>query len=436
MRTTLYSDILYTIIYVVLLAWVLRVHQRRTNGQWGSGSIILLSYIIYPFIGAFWLFSPTIIYGDIVPLKLFPFLYLALMLYVATIPALKYDTLHITSIESPTMAIVHIFTFIYIACTILQIPHMISHISEGLTAIMLDSSSGADIYGETLSRNRDNAFNGGSISNLHIIIYNIFAQVALLLFFYYLTIEKKHKWAIVGLGLCIIVRCLSSIANGQRTDVTMTIFDIIVAYGATKQMFSKTLQERIKNVLLIIGAMIAIPFMALSFSRFGDQEGGLTNGLVYYIGEAPYYFNMYAMDAGGTRNGDRTCNIFKKFIGLNSPDGEFAVRDQYPNMKMNDSIFSTFVGDFVLDFGVLGTAIIFFVFSLIFSLNARCNAPNQIPLHRLLLIYFAMTVCMRGGMYLYAYSFRGNLNIIAILLFYGILAADYHLRHRNIYYQS
>jgi len=424
------SDILLTVMYVAILLWMLIHHQRLTEWRWGAGSYILTSYIIYPIVGAFWFFAPYLLYGEIEELQLFPFLYLAAMLYIATYPALKYDRLNITSIESPSMYIIYVFTIVYILCTLLQIPDMVSHMDEGLTKIMVETEAGSDLYSETMELNNDNTFTGSSFANIHIVIYNIFAQVACLLFFYYLTLEKKHYWAIIGLGCCIIIRCLTSIASGQRTEITMTIFDIIVAYGATKSMMSVQLKKIIRYALLSMGLIVAIPFLALTMSRFAERDGGINGGLVYYIGEAPYYFNMNALDAGGTRQGDRTCNVFKKLLGMSSPDGEFGVRESYPHLKMSDAVFSTFVGDFILDFGVTITTLLFVIFSAIFSMSIRCNAPNQIPLHRLLLAYFAMCVCMRGGMYLFAFSFRGNLNIIAILLFYLTLVIDYHLRHK------
>ena len=421
-------DIVFTIIYIALLGGMLWRHQRQTDGRWGIGSFTLLSYIIYPIIGALWFFNSERIYGEVVPLQLFPFVFLAVMEWIALRPVLQYDRYNIQQIEPPTMLFLNVFAIIYIFCTLLQIPHIITHMTDGIRNIMVDTAAGADMYLE--SQTEDSSYDG-SIANVPSVIFNIFSPLAFLLFFYYLSMGKKHLWAIVGFGLCVLIKSFYSLSNGQRTEVTMAVINIFVAYMAMKAMLSDRIKRFVRIVLIILGISITIPFIALTISRFGEREGGMSGGLVYYVGEAPYFFNDYALDAGGTRHGDRTCNVFKKLIGMSSPNGIFDVRDTYPDLKMNDAIFSTFIGDFVLDFGATTTAILFIIFSILFTLLTRPNAPNQIPFHRLVLLFFAMSVCMQGGMYLFSYAFEGNLQILAILAFYLFFGLEYLLRHRK-----
>ena len=421
-------NILYTVLYTALLAWMLYRHQRSIEGRWGIGSYILLSYVLYPIIGAFWFFDQDNIYGDIEPLKLFPFIYLAVLQWIAVRPILQYDRNHIQQIEQPSMSFLNIFAAIYIVCTLLQIPHIIANIADGIRNIMVDTAAGADMYLE--SQAEDSSYDG-SVGNMTAIIFNIFSPLAFILFFYYMTLGRKYLWAIIGFGLCVLIKSFHSLSNGQRTEVTMSVINIFVAYVALKPILSDRIKRYVRIVLTVLAVSITIPFIALTISRFGERQGGTTGGLVYYIGEAPYYFNNYALDAGGTRHGDRTCNVFKKLIGKPSPNGIFDVREAYPMLKMDDSIFSTFIGDFVLDFGATTTAIIFILFSILFTRLTPTNGPNQIPFHRLILIYFAMSVCMQGGFYLFNYAFEGNLQILAIFVFYVFFGLDYLMRHRK-----
>ena len=421
-------NILYTVLYTALLAWMLYRHQRSIEGRWGIGSYILLSYVLYPIIGAFWFFDQDNIYGDIEPLRLFPFIYLAVLQWIAVRPILQYDRNHIQQIEQPSMSFLNIFAAIYIVCTLLQIPHILANIADGIRNIMIDTAAGADMYLE--SQAEDSSYDG-SVGNMTAIIFNIFSPLAFILFFYYMTLGRKYMWAIIGFGLCVLIKSFHSLSNGQRTEVTMSVINIFVAYVALKPILSDRIKRYVRIVLTVLAVSITIPFIALTISRFGERQGGTTGGLVYYIGEAPYYFNNYALDAGGTRHGDRTCNVFKKLIGKPSPNGIFDVREAYPMLKMDDSIFSSFIGDFVLDFGATTTAIIFILFSILFTRLTPTNGPNQIPFHRLILIYFAMSVCMQGGFYLFNYAFEGNLQILAIFVFYVFFGLDYLMRHRK-----
>lgn len=423
----LHSDILYTALYIGLMGVMLISHQRRNEGRWGIGSYTLLSYFIYPIVGIFWFFNPIHTYGETVSLRLVPFLYLAAMEWIALRPVLRYDDNHIQRIEPPTMVFLNLFAFICIVCTLLQIPRIVSHLADGLRMIVMESA-GSDLYRD--SQVFESSYDG-TVSNLPAIIFNVFSPLSFILFFYYLTLEKRQRWAEIGFALCIIIKSFFSLSRGQRTEVTMSVFNLMVAYLALRPMLSARIRRNIQILLVIFAVAILIPFAAISISRFGERDGGLMGGLVYYIGEAPYYFNNYALDAGGIRHGDRTAPIFKSMLGMHTPGGIFDVRDAYSYMKMDDSVFSTFIGDFVLDYGPWLTAVIFIVFSLIWSRLTRPDEPHQLPFHRLILIYFAMSVCMQGGMYLFNYSFEGNLQIIAIMLFYAFFGLDYLLRHRK-----
>jgi oligosaccharide repeat unit polymerase len=430
MGKSLYTDIAYTAIYILILLTLYWRHRQHSENKWGIGNMLLLSYVLYPIIGCFWYFNTQSPYRlFITELQFWPFIYLATMLYIAAYPTLQYDKANIQHITPPPMRLLNVFAVIYIICTLMQVPLIIENMSSGLRSIMIDTAAGADMY---LESQIEEATYDGAISNIASIIFNIFSPLAFILFFYYLTLERRYKWAEIGFGICILIKCFSSLSNGQRTEVTMSVFNILVAYLALRPMLPARIQRGVRITLICLAIAIAIPFIMLSFSRFGDREGGLTGGLVYYIGEAPYYFNQYALDSEVIRHGDRTCNIFKQLLGMPAPEGIFGVRSAYPDATMDDSIFSTFVGDFVLDFGHVTTAIAFIIFSIIFTRLTRTNAPNTIPFHRLILAYFAMSVCMQGGMYLFNYSFEGNLQIIAIALFYAIFATIYiYQRYRK-----
>lgn len=430
MGKSLYTDIAYTAIYILILLVLYWRHRQHSENKWGIGNILLLSYVLYPIIGCFWYFNTQSPYRLFVTeLQFWPFIYLAAMLYIAAYPTLQYDKANIKHIAPPPMRLLNVFAIIYIVCTLMQVPLIIENMSDGLRNIMIDTAAGADMYLE--SQIEETTYDG-TISNIASIIFNIFSPLAFMLFFYYLTLERRYKWAEIGFGICILIKCFSSLSNGQRTEVTMSVFNILVAYLALRPMLPTRVQRGIRITLIFLAIAIAIPFIMLSFSRFGDRDGGLTGGLVYYVGEAPYYFNQYALESEVIREGDRTCNVFKQLLGMPTPEGIFGVRGAHPDMPMDDSIFSTFVGDFVLDFGGITTAIVFILFSIIFTRLTRTNAPNTIPFHRLILAYFAMSVCMQGGMYLFNYSFEGNLQIIAILLFYAIFAFIYiYQRYRK-----
>lgn len=428
MTRSLETDILYTLLYIGFLSFMLWKHQKQTDNHWGAGSVILLSYLIYPIVGAFWFFQPIPNHGEVVSLQFFPFVYLALMFWIASAPVRQYDKEEITEIEPPTMKFLLAFSFIYIACTLIYIPNLVQNIIDGLHNIIIDPDAGLNKYLETAHADKDY---DSAIRNLPAIIFNVFSPLVFFLFFYFLTLEKRVRWVEIGFSICIIFKTFASLSNGQRGEATMSLLNILIAYFLVKPMLSDKIRHIMNFVLVGLAIMFIIPFMALTFSRFGELEGGAFDGITYYIGEAPYYFNNYALSEQEHRHGDRTCNMFKKLIGMPAPDGVDEVRAKYHTMNMDDSIFSSFVGDFVLDFGAVTAFILFVVFSFLFKRVTRSNGPNKIPFHRLILVFFAASVCMQGGMCLFSYAFEYNLQILAIVVFYVFFGLEYLLRHRQ-----
>ena len=95
-------------------------------------------------------------------------------------------------------------------------------------------------------------------------------------------------------------------------------------------------------------------------------------------------------------------------------------RDKYHNLDIDDNVFSTFVGDFTIDFGPVVAFVIFVVF---FVLVARSVRPRDgtVKLYQLLLLYFTICVSMQGGMYLFSFSDTANLRMIMFALLYVYL---------------
>ena len=89
-------------------------------------------------------------------------------------------------------------------------------------------------------------------------------------------------------------------------------------------------------------------------------------------------------------------------------------------MKLSDRNFCTFIGDFVLDFGPLVTALIVTFFTILFVFLSKPRG-GVLHLEQLLLIQLVADICMHGGMYLFYYSFSGNYILLMYLLFAIVL---------------
>ena len=201
---------------------------------------------------------------------------------------------------------------------------------------------------------------------------------------------------------------------------------MIITYFALRKFFQPKTKKYIRaiGVVLFIGS--AVPTIALTNSRFGNTVGGSQSSLYFYIGQSNLYFNNYGLDNGGLRYGDRTFPLFKRMLGIdNVPANFWERRDKYRNLKINDEVFISYVGDFTLDFGPFIAPLIFVFFTLLVLKLTKIH-NGKIKFHQLILLHFLMCVCFLGGMKLFTFSdVGGNLQLIVYFFLFFLFWFDY-----------
>jgi len=405
------NSLTFIAIYAIVWAFVFYKHWKLCMGSLSSGGFILLTYFLYA-VSSFFLYQGHA--DEFGSMHILQFVYLFALLYIGLKPVLEYDKAKVKQIIPPPEIVLKTFSIIYVLCTLLYLPSAISNIQEGLIRLLLDSSGGEELYNERL----DSGHQGdGAISNLLSIFYNIFSDCAVLVYFYYLTIPKGKKFLISILTMSILSSIFISLATGNRTMVTLVALSLIASYLLFKDLYSQKVKKTVRVIGFSLAVLVAFLFLILTISRFGDLNEGGFDSMLYYIGQANLYFNKYAFDLGGVRYGDRTINLFKDLAGFDVPSGIFDTRDKYSYMATDDSIFTTYIGDFVLDFGPWLTPILVIIFTFFILEQTKTNNGN-IHFYKLIPIHYVMNVCVKGGMYLFCYPFLQNLQIIAYIFFF------------------
>ena len=404
----------YLLTWIMTLIWY-QYKSRTIDG----GTAVMSTYVLYAIFSLLTL--NDIMFEDFyLPLKLFPYIYLYGMLMTALSPTIYTHLNPVDTIEHPQTRILGITSILIIVSSVLLIPDIIANFDTGFVKLFTETDAGKDAYMEQIEEAEDA---GSGISNIPAIIYNAFSDITIFLCFYYMTFKKKNYWLIGGLLFAIMIGILMPMMHGQRGGVIAAVLTTVVGYAMFQQFFSKRLNRTIRILGVSCIAAIAIPIAAITVSRFGNMGGGIAGFLNWYVGQGSLYFNNFALDAGGTRNGDRTLNLAKRLIDPDTPKNYTERRDKYHDLNIDDDIFSTFVGDIVIDFGPITTVFIFVIFNglIIYLIRPR---DGTLRLHQALLLYFTLCICMQGGMTLFSFSDSGNLRIVILFLLYGYL--KYH----------
>ncbi|WP_288318188.1 O-antigen polymerase [Xylanibacter caecicola] len=415
MYTLNYDNILtcaYILMWGVTLVW----YQYRRN-VWDSGSILILLNQFYS------VFALVTLNDDVLPfsykpLEVFPYIYLYSMLMLALMPMIRQHLVPSDKIEEPQTRALAIAAIVIIASSVMIVPDMMGNFETGLVKLFTDADAGKDAY---MEQTKEQADSGSGISNIASVMYNSMQDIAVFLFFYFLTLRGRRRWMTVALGFSFVISFLSPIMNGQRTGTINSLLLAAGSYMLFKQYLPALVNKAVRIVGTVMIVLIMLPVAAVTVSRFdGRGGGGVASFLYWYIGQAPLYFNNHCLDAGGTRNGERILNLFIRAVNPDTPKNFVERRDKYHNLEIDDHLFTTFVGDFCIDFGPIAATVIFIVF---YTWATRQIRPRDgtIKMHQLFLVFFTMAVYIQGNMYLFSYADTGNIRLITMALFYSYL---------------
>lgn len=404
------------VIYTVLLFIVFLLYQKRKK-TFDIGSLLVLVY----FMGSvFAIIIHQNKYGE--PSFLFPLVYLFSALMISFLPFLKFNS-KMTVVVFPMRKTITLLSWVFVISTLLGMMTSKNNVVEGLQMVLINEEYGLELYNNML----DSVEGSGSvIQNVPMIIMNLMYTFAALLLFVNMTFEKKNKLLIFLIAFCLFYGAIKYISIGERGGLVNRSLIVLVSYICMKDYLSEPINKKVKKIGAVVGVLLLVPFMALTISRFGNSSGGTTNSLLNYAGQGTVHFCQYGLDDNGIRYGDRTISLFKRMMGVpNTPRNFLERRDKYPRLKINDESFSTFVGDFAIDFGPFFALLIIIILSFLLSRIIRIYS-KRMKFHNFIFLHFSACAIVQG-VSLFQYSDTGNLTIIFYFLLY------IYLKRANVY---
>jgi oligosaccharide repeat unit polymerase len=425
-------DTNFILLALNILSWfaTFAIYQNCKR-YFDAGSVIISSFLLYSCLSLF-LYYDEFWSNEFSQLRLFPFIYLYAMIMIAAWPVLRYNQSKIIEVQKPSDVLFKTIALLFIVSTFIGIPTTLPNVSDGLIKILFDSTAGMAIYKDTMDLSAAANINDGKISNLPSIISGLLADIATLMFFYYLTLEKRSRLITLCLLVSVLYPILDQIAISQRGPVLDRLSTIVISYFALIKFIPSGINSKIKLLGITLILAVTIPIAAITVSRFDRPDSsGAISSVLFYSGQSNLFFNNYGLDNGGIRYGDRTFPMFKRMLGFeNVPHNFYERRAKYSELKINDEVFTGFVGDFTLDFGPYIPPILFICFTTFILISTRVR-NGKILFHQLILLHFVMCICIQGGMKLFSYSDVGNLKIITIFLAYIVFRLDYEVHQER-----
>lgn len=197
-------------------------------------------------------------------------------------------------------------------------------------------------------------------------IVDYFKFVSPVLFFLYISHRPQlNNWRFYGLFLAVILPMLNNIANGQRYYVVMLVYILFFCYLYFREKISWLVKKQLFRFGLVSGFFILFLFIAISISRFGrasnyDEKYGTDYQFIRYLGESMIVFNTETFHISHFLNGRNSFVGFYSYFFHEVRD----IQEQNDITGVITNVFSTFIGNFVMDYGLITTSLLIFLTSL------------------------------------------------------------------------
>lgn len=392
------------------------IAYKKNKGQslFNVGSI---TFLLYSGLSLMSLVMVLMTTEHSIKINVLALIYLFLCILITYSPLKKINGVEFAVIP-PNSRPLNFILILIVFFSVVRFPNIISNFSDILKGFILDSSVFYDQYNTAMETYTQ--VQSQTSYNYLIIISGLFDRYIPFFLIYYLTLSYRKTWIVLGLIIGLVIAPMHGLIEAQRGILVDILLSCILAYA----MFKNSLDSHVKRNVQIIGLTFLIGvFVALSlitFSRFNQDfmdSNNIQRSVVSYTGQAIANFGEFGFDTGGIRYGDRTIPLLKKMFFMDGAYDYAHRMAKYTNLKLNEGMFSTFIGDFVVDFGPVITFVIVILIALGFG-HLISYKGKEIPFYKMIAAYMLGYIILCGW-HLYPFSdFGGNLSLIMGFILY------------------
>lgn len=395
------NSLLYILTFLVYQKW---------KKKFDIGSFVLLFYAIISLvaISVFYMGNIVWVFKD---MKVFPFIYLYIALMVTFIPLLVFSDKKAVDIIYPDLKLMNVLS---VCIIVVYAIFFVQTLSQSFSiSTLLDSAMLADNY---TNKTQSVGFDDGKINTFGV-LKNIFGELLWLVLMY--NWIKGNKYLSLGLLFALLVSIVTGLAWGARGSLIKILMEIPFVYLVFRNSMTPAMKKMFISSVSAVSVTALLGFIGLTVGRFGDSSRfSIWEITEYYLGSNFLFFNNYALDAGGLRYGDRVFPLVRSIFDMDITGNYVNRRLKYHNMALDDSQFSFFVGEFTLDFGMIGAMVLLIFISFVFYKLIRSKSQYKFGQILLLSVLFRICVC---GFTLFPYSeLSGNIALLYVFFFYFV----------------
>lgn len=257
-----------------------------------------------------------------------------------------------------------------------------------------------------------------------------FSPIMLLFFFYSVAKMKNGILFNILLFAASLIMVVQSFTNASRTQVIYWILTFYILYVLFRPVLSKKIKYVFSLVAGIMVLILAVYFIAVTISRFGEGDDA-ESSLLYYAGSSYLSFcDVYNHYSFQGLTFDRLLPITTKYIFGNNFN--ITLYREMIGAKIGTpvNLFFTFLGDAMIDFGIIGMILYAILQSFLTKKILYRRQKSVITLSQMILFVLIARQMLLG---LFAYVY---LSISSSILIIGSLFLSYYFRRKNLLYRA
>jgi oligosaccharide repeat unit polymerase len=181
--------------------------------------------------------------------------------------------------------------------------------------------------------------------------------------------KEKEMWIVLGLIVALLNPLFNNFANGQRYYAVVFVYMILYNYLLFYKMIDERQRKMLGQLTLVVGAFLGLLFISISLNRTsnGTEELGAAYQFVRYLGESMYNFNTDCYWITDYVGGEHSLKGFYTYLGINNT----TIGDRTSILGVISNNFYTYIGAFVMDFGLFPTFVFLSLVALFFYILVR-----------------------------------------------------------------
>lgn len=405
-------------------------YSIKNNKKFGIISYLIFIYIVMSVcaIVAYY----TDIATPVIPFKLTPILYLCFTMILAlySLSGFRDDKFRIIYIENYFLLkwfeyfliVGGIFSFFY------YLPLAVNALSGD---IRLNR-----IYGTNNERMRE----FGVINSIATMFANLFVIMIICSLIEFSLDGKGSKKRAIFLLLASLSFIIHILAFVGRDGFIYYTISIIFVFLLMKDFLSIRKKKVFIKVIFYISIISFVPFILITFSRFGDLNESLTS-MINYGGQQIANFNdRYIINPTPRKGGANFKNFLMFFekIGFNikpnySNDYSIFYYSQFGAVPW---VFSTFIGSFLSDFGRFGTLALMCVIVILGRISTYRLSMSHTFSFSKLMIFTLLFQIVSWGVFYFRHASLNRIIFVMILIafvFYLMRSRADSIKIRKIY---